>query len=335
MRLSQIFEKLLQKKDLSFAESKAVFEQLFKNQLPEQKAKALLLLLAKKGESVSEVLGCLESLKRLEPSSKKIRGLIDTCGTGGDNSHSLNISTLAALVIAGAGGKVAKHGNRGMSSLCGSSDVLEALGLKLEAKPASILKSIQKNGMGYFHAPAHHPVFSKIQPLRKQLKIKTIFNLLGPLINPARPDFQLIGVSSEKNFDRYVAILKALKATALVCHSAEGLDEISPSSVTKIGILEKGRVRLGEIHPERFGIMKSSLKKIRGGHAKKNAKAALDLLKGKDHGPLRDMVSLNAAAGLLIAGIAKSFAHGLSLAYESLDSGRAMEVLKGMVKTQC
>lgn len=332
MKLDPVFSKLLQGQSLTAKESASVFNALFEEQLSPAKAKALLLLLAKKGESVSELLGCVNALRKLEPSVKTRLPLLDTCGTGGDGSHSINVSTLAALVIAGAGGKVAKHGNRGLSSKCGSSDVLEALGVNLSQTPKQVLRSIDNCGIGYLHAPHHHPVFSRVQALRKSLKTRTLFNLLGPMINPLTPQFQLIGVSNEKTFDLYVAVLKIMKATALVCHSQDGLDEISINAPTKIAVIQKGEVRLGWIKPEKFGFKKGIPAAVKGGMPKDNARAAINILTGESRGPARDMVVLNAAAGLLISNLADSFEDGILLAEASLDSGKALRALEGLVK---
>lgn len=332
MKLDPVFSKLLEGRALTEKESASVFTALFEEKLSPAKAKSLLLLLAKKGESVSELLGCVKALRKLEPSVKTRLPLLDTCGTGGDGSHSLNVSTLAALVIAGAGGKVAKHGNRGLSSQCGSSDVLEALGVNLAQTPKQVVCSIENCGIGYLHAPHHHPVFSRVQGLRKSLKTRTLFNLLGPMINPLAPRFQLIGVANEKTFDLYVAVLKVLKATALVCHSQDGLDEISINAPTKIAVIQKGAVRLGWIKPEKFGFNKGNPGAVKGGMPKDNARAVFQILNGTLRGPARDMVVLNAAAGLLISNQADSLEDGIQLAEASLDSGRALKALEGLVR---
>jgi anthranilate phosphoribosyltransferase len=188
--------RLMARRSLSLADSRKAFTLLFSQSIPAMKAKSFLLLLAKKGETADELLGCLQAIRRLEkPIGPRIPGLMDTCGTGGDGRHTINISTLVALVIAGAGGKIAKHGNRAISSRSGSSDLMESFGIKLNAPPKKMIEAIRRSGLGYFHAPFYHPVFAKMQPLRQSLKKRTILNLLGPLVNPMRLDYQLVGVS--------------------------------------------------------------------------------------------------------------------------------------------
>jgi anthranilate phosphoribosyltransferase len=333
MKLADAFVTLLAGKDLSERESQDVFYALFSGEVPEAKAKSLLLLLAQKGETAEEVTGCLKALRRLEPPYKASgASVMDTCGTGGDNSHSINVSTLAALVIAGAGGKVAKHGNRGLSSKCGSSDLLESFGVKLDASAKKMTASIRKNGLGYFHAPFHHPIFSRMQPLRRALKTRTLFNLLGPLCNPVRPKVQLVGVSRVKDFKLYVEVFKKLGTTALLCRGLDGLDEISVTGPTEIACIKKGKAQIGMIHPQELGIPKGHTKYFTGGHPVKNKHLAYKILTGKLKGPARDLVVLNAAAGLWIAGKAKNLKEGLRKAEASLDSGKAHRVLRALVK---
>jgi len=207
MRIEKSITRLLQRRNLTETEAYGVFGDLFDQKLTMPEAKALLLLLAEKGETVDEVRGCLNALRKREPVLRApAGGVMDTCGTGGDGSHSINVSTLAAFVIAGAGGKVAKHGNRAVSSKSGSSDLMESFGIKLDAKPRRMIESISRNGIGYFHAPFYHPVFSKVQPLRKALGVRTIFNLLGPLVNPVKIRYQLVGVAKREFLDLYARI---------------------------------------------------------------------------------------------------------------------------------
>ncbi len=331
MKLSDAFSSLLRGKNLSETSAQKIFTELLNGNIPDLKAKSLLLLLAAKGETADEIIGCLKALRALEPGYRtRISPLVDTCGTGGGN-QTLNISTLAALVIAGAGVKVAKHGNRGLSSKCGSSDLLEKFGVNLNAPARVMLRSIQKNNLGYFHAPYHHPIFSRLQPLRRTLKTRTIFNLLGPLTNPVRPTHQLIGVARENDFLLYIKILKRLNATALVCHSF-GLDEISTAAVTKIAFIKKGNVRQFLLHPKSYGFKPASTRHFKGGDSSYNRKVSERLLKGKLKGPVRDIVLLNAAAGLWISSKAKNLNQGIRLAEKSLDSGMAYKTLVDLKK---
>lgn len=334
MNFSRSLAGLLQGRNLTAAEAENFLEGVVRKKISKAQAKAALLLLAQKGESAEEVLGCLRAVRRLEPVYRhSFKKLLDTCGTGGDGSHSLNISTLAAIVIAGAGGKVAKHGNRGLSSKCGSSDVLEALGLTLYSSASSISRSIKKNGIGYLHAPAHHPVFAQVQPLRRELKTRTVFNLLGPLVNPFTPQYQLIGVASKKVFELYIQVLRKLKVTALICRSLDGMDEISITHPTETALISKGKVRRFKINPRKY-FRKTSGLSVKGGNPYKNAGISKSILRSELRGPGRDMVVLNAAAGLWLLGIAKSLKQGVQKAEQSLNSGKAYEALRGMTVTQ-
>ena len=310
-----------------------MFDALYRQKLKDSDAKSLLLLLAKKRETVEEIAGCVKALRVLEPPFEaRIPNLIDTCGTGGDRSGSFNVSTLAAFVIAGAGGKVAKHGNRSISSRCGSSDFMEALGVNLNAGRKKMIRAIRRSGVGYFHAPFYHPVFSRLQPLRRGLKTRTIFNLLGPLVNPLRLRAQLAGVSKPKHVALFAEVLKKEMRRALVCHSRDGLDEISAGAPTDAAWIEKGRVRFFKIDPQRLGIPKSGKKHYLGGSPRENAARALRLLKGRLPGPLRDMVVLNSAAGLWVAGRAEDIRGGIRLAESSLASGKALKALRELKK---
>ena len=333
MKISPVLIRLLQNRDLLKGEAKEIFLKVYRQEIPEIEAKALLLLLAKKGETAQEVLGCLNALQSMEkPGRVSIPGLMDTCGTGGDGKHSLNVSTLAALVIAGAGGKVAKHGNRGISSRCGSSDLMEALGVKLDAPKSRMIHALRRFGIAYFHAPFYHPVFSKMQPLRKKIKKPTIFNLLGPLANPLRVQAQLIGVSSVKTLKLYAQVLAASKArSTLVCHSQDGLDEISVQAPTQVAKISKGQVIWGRIDPRRLGfkVSKRRMPKVASIQASKDL--ALKLLQNKIQGPARNTVVLNAAAGLWISGRAKSLGQGIKMADHSIRSGKAYQALRGLV----
>ena len=323
--LGPILTKLLRGTDLTLSESRAFFRQLFTGAIPFTKAKSFLLLLAQKGETADEFLGCLRALQALEkPIGPRIPGLMDTCGTGGDGRHTINISTLVALVIAGAGGKIAKHGNRAISSKSGSSDLMEAFGVKLDAAPRKMIAAIRRSGLGYFHAPFFHPVFAAVQPLRR-----TILNLLGPLANPMRLDHQLVGVSSKHLIPLYAKVLSKLgRRTALVCHSEDGMDEISTSVPTTVAWVTPGKVRMSVIRPGSYGLRKASLKHLSVDSVGKSKLLAQKILAGKERGPARDTIVLNAAFGLLLCGKARSVQEGIVLAQKSIDSGKALKVLK-------
>ena len=328
--LGPILTKLLRGTDLTLSESRAFFRQLFTGAIPFTKAKSFLLLLAQKGETADEFLGCLRALQALEkPIGPRIPGLMDTCGTGGDGRKTINISTLVALVIAGAGGKIAKHGNRAISSKSGSSDLMEAFGVKLDAAPRKMIAAIRRSGLGYFHAPFFHPVFAAVQPLRRSLRRPTILNLLGPLANPMRLDHQLVGVSRKHLIPLFAKVLSKLgRRTALVCHSNDGMDEISTSVPTTVAWVTPGKVRMSVIRPGSYGLRKASLKHLSVDSVGKSKLRAQKILAGKERGPARDMVVLNAAFGLLLCGKARSVQEGIALAQKSIDSGKALKVLK-------
>lgn len=331
MRFSGAMAKILRGQDLSASEANSVFHSLFTGKLSDDQTKSLLLLLALKGESPSEVYGCLRALKELEPPARtSLRGLLDTCGTGGDASHLLNVSTLAAFVIAGAGGRVAKHGNRAISSKCGSSDLMEALGVNLEAGAKRMTSAIHKAGIGYFHAPYYHPVFCKVQRLRRSLKVRTLFNFLGPLMNPLRIESQLLGVSRPGDFTTFVEVLRKTGQTALVCHSLDGLDEISIAAPTRVAYIKNTTARVFILNPEEYGFRKTPLKSLKGGSLKQNTALAKKILTGNLTGPARDIVVLNAAAGLWISGHAKTLKDGIGKAQKSLDSGEAYRALNAL-----
>jgi anthranilate phosphoribosyltransferase len=328
--LDGLLTKLLCGKNLTLSGSREFFRLLFSGAVPFMKAKSFLLLLAKKGETADELLGCLQALRAFEkPIGPRIPGLMDTCGTGGDGRHTINISTLVALVIAGAGGKIAKHGNRAISSKSGSSDLMEAFGVKLDTAPRKMILAIKRSGLGYFHAPFFHPVFSKMQPLRRALKRPTILNLLGPLVNPMRLDYQLVGVSAKHRVPFYAKVLSKLgRKKALVCHSNDGMDEISTSVPTKVAWVTPGEVRMSVIRPLTYGLQKASLKDLSVDSVARSKLRAQRILEGKEKGPARDTVVLNAAFGLLLCGKADSVGEGIGLAQKSIDSGKALKILK-------
>ena len=328
--LGPLLTKLLLGRDLTLSESREFFGRLFTGAVPFTKAKSFLLLLAQKGETADEFLGCLRALQALEkPIGPRIPGLMDTCGTGGDGRKTINISTLVALVIAGAGGKIAKHGNRAISSKSGSSDLMEAFGVKLDAAPRKMIAAIRRSGLGYFHAPFFHPVFAAVQPLRRSLRRPTILNLLGPLANPMRLDHQLVGVSRKHLIPLFAKVLSKLgRRTALVCHSNDGMDEISTSVPTTVAWVTPGKVRMSVIRPGSYGLRKASLKHLSVDSVGKSKLRAQKILAGKERGPARDMVVLNAAFGLLLCGKARSVQEGIALAQKSIDSGKALKVLK-------
>ncbi|MDQ6857371.1 MAG: anthranilate phosphoribosyltransferase [Chloroflexota bacterium] len=289
---------------------------------------ALLAALAVRGETVDEIAGFAAGLRAAAVPVVIAPGAIDTCGTGGDRSHSFNISTVSAIVAAAAGARVAKHGNRAASSACGSADVLEALGVKIDLGPESVATCIEEVGVGFMFAPRFHPAMRHAGPVRREIGIRTIFNVLGPLANPAGVRRQLLGVPSAALGERMVQVLRELGAErALVVHSMDGLDEISPSGPTRTWELcPNGTIRDGELTPESLGLERSARESVRGGDSATNARIALAVLRGDVGGP-RTAVLLNAGAALYVAGLAPDPRGGVALAAAAIDSGTASATL--------
>jgi anthranilate phosphoribosyltransferase len=322
--------RLMAGRSLNLAEARRSFTWIFTERIPFEKSKSFLLLLSRKGETADELLGCVQALQTLEKLHKtRIPGVMDTCGTGGDGRRTLNISTLVALVIAGAGGKIAKHGNRAISSKSGSSDLMEAFGVKLSASRKRMILATRRSGLGYFHAPYHHPVFSRMQALRRSLKRPTILNLLGPLVNPLRLDYQLVGVGDKRLLPLYAKVLAKLgRKNALVCHSQDGMDEISTSTPTTAAWVTANKVRMDLIRPKTLGLKAAKPKDLSVGSVEESKQRAQDILTGQDQGPARDTIVLNAAYGLLICQKARTVREGLALAERSINSGSALRVLR-------
>jgi anthranilate phosphoribosyltransferase len=257
--------------------------------------------------------------------------VIDTCGTGGDRSHSINVSTIAAFVAAGAGAKVCKHGNRAASSAAGSADVLEALGVVIDLGPAGVARCITEAGMGFCFAPRYHAASRHAVPVRRALGVPTVFNFLGPLANPAHPRRQVVGVSDPAMAEKVLGVLEANGATrAMVVYGHDGLDELTTTTTSTVVSLEGGEVRTLVVDPTALGLDRPPLDQLRGGDPATNAALARQVLEG-EQGPHRDVVLLNAAAAVVVAGLAGDLPAGLEQAAHSIDSGRAGEVLDRLV----
>lgn len=293
---------------------------------------ALLVGLKMKGETVEELFGFASAMRekatRVHVSTDH---LVDTCGTGGDVAGTFNVSTAAALVIAGMGIAVAKHGNRAVSSRCGSADVLEALGMKLTDEPAVMTRCVEEARIGFLFAPALHPAMKHVMRPRKELGIKTVFNILGPLTNPAGARRQLLGVFSEELAAKMAQVLRLLGAEiAFVVHGEDGTDELSISGPTQVVELRRGEIKEYKISPEDLGIKRRNLSEIAGGSPEENARTIREILSGRT-GPHRDVVLLNAAAGAVLGEKALRLKQGVALAAESIDSGRALDSLERLI----
>lgn len=327
---------LLIRKDLSRSQSRTLFRNFLKNKLNAETGKQILCLLQKKGEHVNELTGFIEVVQAIEkPVRFNSQTVVDGCGTGGDEKHSFNISTVACLIAAAAGATVAKHGNRSVSSQCGSSDLLESLGIKINASKKQMLRALHETGFGYFHAPLYHPIFKQAQSIRLELakkKIKTLFNLAGPLLNPLRPKHQLIGVF-KKDFVPVIAqTARNLKLKhVMVVWNAAGYDEITTGQ-RSIGIeLNRRRLKRIQISPKCFHLEKCRAVDLKGGSVRRNRQIALDVLSGKPSAKL-DVVLLNAGTILYISEKAKNIEEGICLAKQAVHSRRALKLLNHVIK---
>jgi len=308
---------------LSRDEAAGAFEQMMSGEATPSQMGALLMALRVRGETVDEITGAVSVMRAKMLRVNAPPDAIDVVGTGGDASGSFNISTCAALIVAGAGVPVAKHGNRALSSRSGAADVLTALGVNIDLTPEQIGLCIREAGIGFMFAPAHHPAMKNVGATRVELGTRTIFNLLGPLSNPAGVRRQMIGVFSKHWTEPLAHVLKNLGAECVwVVHGSDGLDEITTSGPTSVTALEAGAIRSFEISPENVALAKVKPESLRGGDAESNAKAVEDVLEGKKT-PFRDVAILNAAAALVVAGKAKDLKAGVAIAAHAIDSGEA------------
>jgi anthranilate phosphoribosyltransferase len=308
---------------LTRAEAAGAFDRMMSGEATPSQMGALLMGLRVRGETVDEITGAVTTMRAKMLGVKAPPDAIDVVGTGGDASGSFNISTCAAFIVAGAGVPVAKHGNRALSSKSGAADVLQALGVKIDLNAEQVGRCIREAGIGFMFAPAHHPAMKNVGPTRVELGTRTIFNLLGPLSNPASVKRQMVGTFSKHWVEPMAQVLKNLGSECVwVVHGSDGLDEITTAGPTSVAALEHGEIRTFEITPEEAGLKRAKPEALRGGDAETNAKALLDVLKGKA-GPFRDVSILNAAAALIVAGKAKDLKEGAALAAKSIDSGEA------------
>jgi anthranilate phosphoribosyltransferase len=316
---------------LTREQAAAAFDSMMSGEATPSQMGGLLMALRVRGETVDEITGAVSAMRAKMVPVEAPPGAIDVVGTGGDASGSYNISTCAAFVVAGAGVPVAKHGNRALSSRSGAADVLTALGVKIDLPPNAIADCIAEAGIGFMFAPAHHPATKNVGPTRAELGTRTIFNLLGPLSNPANVKRQMVGVFSKQWVEPLAHVLRNLGSErAYVVHGSDGLDEITTSGPTFVAALDKGSVRTFEIAPEELGLTRVKAEALRGGDAEANAEALTQVLQGTS-GPFRDVAMLNAAAALVVADIAADLKHGLELAKKSIDTGAAEGALDRLI----
>jgi len=331
--IQQALQKLLDGRDLSREEARGVMSTIMSGDATPAQIGGFLVALRAKGETADEIAGCAEAMREHALAVRPQRDdLVDTAGTGGDGASTINISTAAALVAAAAGAAVAKHGNRAVSSACGSADVLEALGFSLEQEPPRIARSIDELGFGFLFAPTHHPAMRHAASVRRELATRTVFNVLGPLTNPAGARAQVVGVYSPELVRTIADVLARLGARrAFVVHGAGGIDELSPAGPNLICEVVDGDVRERELDPEReLGIPRAPVEELRGGTPEENARSIRDVFSGADIGARRSAVILNGAGAIAAGGHAADLREGVELARETIDSGAAAERLDAL-----
>jgi anthranilate phosphoribosyltransferase len=332
MTITEALETVLGGTPLTREEARGVMDQVMAGEATPVQIAGLLIALRGKGETAEEMAGFVDSMRAHATPLAVPADTIDTCGTGGDRAGTFNISTAAALVAAGAGVPVAKHGNRAASSRCGSADVLEALGVDITLGPDGVRRCIAESGIGFCFAPTFHPAMRHAGPARRELGVRTVFNVLGPLANPGRVRRQALGVGAAALAPLMIQVLKELgHERALVFYGEDGIDELTTTGPSRVYELRGGDVREYEIEPQDVGLGRSSSEDLRGGTPPENAVLMRAVLNG-ERGPRRDVVLLNAAAALIAAGRAEDWQEGIDVAGESLDSGRARQALERMVR---
>jgi len=331
--LTEAIEQLLQGTALNREQARTVMDQVMAGEATSAQIAGLLIALRARGETVEEMTGFVESMRAHATPLEVPPGSIDTCGTGGDRAGTFNISTAAALVAAGAGIPVAKHGNRAASSRCGSADVLEALGVDITLDADGVRRCIDVAGMGFCFAPTFHPAMRHAGPARRELAVRTVFNVLGPLANPGRVKKQALGVGAPSLAPLMIRVLKDLgHERALVFYGEDGLDELTTTGPSRVFQLRNGKIDDFELDPKDLGLGRARAEELKGGTPAENAALLRQVLNG-DTGPRRDVVLLNAAAAILAAGRAEDWPQAMDVARESLDSGRAAQVLSRLIET--
>lgn len=334
--IKEAIVKIVDKKDLTYDEAYAVMNEIMNGETsPTQNAAFLAALSTKstKAETIDEIAGCAAAMRDHALKVPHHFDVLEIVGTGGDNAHSFNISTTSALVIAASGVKVAKHGNRAASSLCGTADCLEALGVNLDLSPEKCVELLDKIGICFFFAQKYHTSMKYVGPIRKELGIRTVFNILGPLTNPASPNMQLLGVYDASLVEPLARVLTSLGVkSGMVVYGTDKLDEISASAPTLVCEFRDGNYKSYTITPEQFGFASCQKEDLVGGTPAENAAITLSILKGEDKGPKRNAVLLNAGAALYIAGKADSLENGIKLAGELIDNGKALAKLEEFIK---
>ncbi len=330
--IAEAIRRVVEGRHLERAEMHEIFGEMMDGRATDVQKSALLIALRMKGETSDEITGAAMAMReRVTPLNVERDGLIDTCGTGGDGRGTFNISTIAAIVAAAAGATVAKHGNRAVSSACGSADLLNALGVVIDLDAEQMSAVLRRTGIAFLFAPKLHPAMGAVAGVRRELGVRTLFNVLGPLTNPAFARRQVLGVYAPHLVEVVAQVLQALGAEhALVVHSHDGLDEISISAPTRVAEVREGGIRLYELTPGDIGVMTHDLEALAGGDAAENARIAAAILGGEE-GALREVVVANAGAALYVAGLAPTIAGGVEMARQALASGAAKQKLRELV----
>lgn len=341
--ITEAVRQLVDRKDLSRIEAAAAMEAIMSGAATNAQIAAFLTALRMKGETVEELIGFAQVMRqkavRIRVHDDEVAGmtgtdremLIDTCGTGGDATGTFNVSTATAFVVAGAGLNVAKHGNRSVSSLCGSADVVETLGINLDLTPQKVARCVDEVGIGFLYAPLLHTAMRHVMPVRREMAIRTVFNMLGPLTNPASANAQIIGVYSAALTEPLARVLAELGTVrAFVVHGADNLDEISNTGESRVSEVREGMVRSYTVRPEDFGLARTTIGELMGGDREENARIIRAILDG-DAGPKRDIVLMNSAAALVAGAKARDLKEGVGLAAHSIDSGAALRKLEALI----
>ena len=327
--IKECIKKVVEKENLTEIEAGEVMNEIMSGNTTPAQIGSFLTALRMKGETVGELVGFVKIMRQKATAIKSVhKTIVDTCGTGGDIRDTFNVSTISAFVAAGAGAVVAKHGNKAVSSKCGSADLLSALELNIEVEPGIITKSLDEIGIGFLFAPLLHRAMKHAIGPRREIGIRSVFNLIGPLTNPAGADCQLMGVFSPEWTEKVACVMKSLGTkNAFVVHGLDGLDEISTIGETQISELKNGEVKTYIVKPEDFNIQRCGVNDIFGGSIEENVKTAMNILNGKG-GAKRDMVLINSAAAIAASGLAENIEGGITLAAQSIDSGAALKKLE-------
>jgi anthranilate phosphoribosyltransferase len=341
--ITEAVRQLVDRKDLSRIEAAAAMEAIMSGAATNAQIAAFLTALRMKGETVEELIGFAQVMRqkavRIRVHDDEVAGmtgtdremLIDTCGTGGDATGTFNVSTATAFVVAGAGLKVAKHGNRSVSSLCGSADVVETLGITLDLTPQKVARCVDEVGIGFLYAPLLHTAMKHVMPVRREMAIRTVFNMLGPLTNPASANAQIIGVYSAALTEPLARVLAELGTVrAFVVHGADSLDEISNTGESRVSEVREGMVRSYTVRPEDFGLPRTTIAELMGGDREENARIIRAILAGEP-GAKRDIVLMNSAAALVAGAKARDLKEGVGLAAHAIDSGAALRKLEALI----